>query len=545
MSDTLRLKLPQIAAAQAQKHVTHNEGLAVLDALVQLAVASRASGDPPVAPEDGDRWIVGPAATGAWAGRADRIAEWSDGVWRFHAPRTGWTAYVADEAAAVVFDGTAWTALSGGASAAGTFSTLGVNASPDATNRVAVSAANLLFTDEGAGLQFKVNKTGAGDTGSFLFQSGWSGRAEFGLIGGDDFKLKVSADGATWHEVLAVDRSSRIVAFGSAGTGVGTDVANTLPIYVAGSERWRTDAWGRIILGHTASLAADGNHSLIQTHYAGLSGYTACRWANDASGARITIAKSRSTTIGAIGTPVQSGDNMTAVFFCADDGASLLHAASVAVVVDGAVSAGVVPTRMLFRVHTGSAVSDALRIDSTRVVRPGADNAQTLGSASARWSVVYAATSTISTSDAVDKRWLGAAAAPVIAAGRAITDGLGLYQWLDAVALKGEDGARLHLGVTAQAVAAAFAGAGLDVARYALWTATPLTETVEEAVEEIDEDGTATWTAVSREVPVLDEAGAQRLRFGIRYDQLSMLLHAAAAARMDGLDARLAALEAA
>ena len=38
---TPRLGLPLLAAAQAQKHVTHNEALTVLDVLAQIAVKSR------------------------------------------------------------------------------------------------------------------------------------------------------------------------------------------------------------------------------------------------------------------------------------------------------------------------------------------------------------------------------------------------------------------------------------------------------------------------------------------------------------------------
>jgi hypothetical protein len=38
MSETIHLRLPYLAAAQAQKHVTHNEALSRLDATVQLAV---------------------------------------------------------------------------------------------------------------------------------------------------------------------------------------------------------------------------------------------------------------------------------------------------------------------------------------------------------------------------------------------------------------------------------------------------------------------------------------------------------------------------
>ena len=65
MSDTPRLRLPLIAAAQAQKHVTHNEALRLLYALVQLAVIDRATAAPPAAPTEGDCHIVAAGATGA------------------------------------------------------------------------------------------------------------------------------------------------------------------------------------------------------------------------------------------------------------------------------------------------------------------------------------------------------------------------------------------------------------------------------------------------------------------------------------------------
>jgi len=58
MSETKKLALPLMAEAQAQKHVTHNEALLKLDALVQLSVRSRALADPPAAPVDGEAWIV-------------------------------------------------------------------------------------------------------------------------------------------------------------------------------------------------------------------------------------------------------------------------------------------------------------------------------------------------------------------------------------------------------------------------------------------------------------------------------------------------------
>ncbi len=69
MPDTsTHLLLPYLLAAQAQKHVTVNEALRLLDGLVQLAVLDRHLTTPPASPADGDRYIVASGATGAWAG---------------------------------------------------------------------------------------------------------------------------------------------------------------------------------------------------------------------------------------------------------------------------------------------------------------------------------------------------------------------------------------------------------------------------------------------------------------------------------------------
>jgi hypothetical protein len=60
MSETIHLALPYIAASQAQKHVTHNEALRMLDALVMLSVKDRDLSAPPGSPEEGDRYLVNP-----------------------------------------------------------------------------------------------------------------------------------------------------------------------------------------------------------------------------------------------------------------------------------------------------------------------------------------------------------------------------------------------------------------------------------------------------------------------------------------------------
>ncbi len=97
MTATALLQLPYLAAAQAQKHVTHNEALRSLDALVQLAVKERTLTAPPASPVDGERHIIGTSPTGAWAGRSGQIAAYQDGLWVYYAPRAGWLVWVEAE----------------------------------------------------------------------------------------------------------------------------------------------------------------------------------------------------------------------------------------------------------------------------------------------------------------------------------------------------------------------------------------------------------------------------------------------------------------
>ncbi len=105
---TTHLLLPYILAAQAQKHVTHNEALRILDGLVQLSVIDRDLTASPVSPADGDRYIVGSGATGDWVGWDLNIALWNDGAWLRLPPRIGWRTWVEDEALLLVWTGAAW-----------------------------------------------------------------------------------------------------------------------------------------------------------------------------------------------------------------------------------------------------------------------------------------------------------------------------------------------------------------------------------------------------------------------------------------------------
>lgn len=222
MTDTPRLLLPLLAAGQAQKHVTHNDALIRLDGLINLTVDSRTETAPPALPTELSAYIVPAGGTGAFAGRTDQVALFEDGGWTFLVPRAGWQAWVIDEAEHNLWTGTEWRRGSPLSSLGA--ERWGVNATADTTNRLAVSSEASLFNHAGNDHRLKINKNAAGNTASLLFQSNWSGRAEFGLAGDDDFRVKVSADGSAWHDALAIDRASGSVALPTSSWAAGMNL---------------------------------------------------------------------------------------------------------------------------------------------------------------------------------------------------------------------------------------------------------------------------------------------------------------------------------
>ncbi|WP_137702695.1 DUF2793 domain-containing protein [Marimonas lutisalis] len=194
--------LPYIMPSQAQKHVTRNEALRLLDAVVQLSVETPPATTPPAIAETGQRYVIASGATGEWAGHDNEIAVRDGDAWFFVAPKSGWRADVVVTGDQLRFDGSAWSST---APLLQHLPELGVNTTADSMNRLAVASPATLLTNEGAGHQLKVNKAAATDTASLLFETGWSGRAEMGTTGSDDFAIKVSMDGTTWREALTID----------------------------------------------------------------------------------------------------------------------------------------------------------------------------------------------------------------------------------------------------------------------------------------------------------------------------------------------------
>lgn len=225
MTESANLGLPFLEAGQAQKHVTLNDALRVLDAVTQLAVIDVRNA-PPGSPDDGARHIVSTSPSGAFSGHANEVAAYQDGAWMFFSPRTGWRAWNVDEETLLVWTGSAWTAFSageGGGEGGGfdpdDVSHLFINgAEPEeASVKLAVRANDVLLhaleaADSGTGdMRLQVSKEGSGDTASVFFASNFSGRAEFGLVESDAFTLKVSSDGSAWSESLVADPATGVV----------------------------------------------------------------------------------------------------------------------------------------------------------------------------------------------------------------------------------------------------------------------------------------------------------------------------------------------
>ena len=205
------LDMPLIMPSQAQKHVTHNEAVRALDTLVHLAVVARGASEPPADAAEGDRFIVGPEPSGAWlAARADQVAALEDGAWTFRTPRLGWRAFVANAGLSVLFDGTAWVEEGGDPERV---DRLGVNAEASDTNRLAVSSPATLLTHEGGDHRVVVNRRSEADTASLVFQTGWSGGAEFGLAGDAHWRVKVSPNGAAWRDAVVASAETGAVSF--------------------------------------------------------------------------------------------------------------------------------------------------------------------------------------------------------------------------------------------------------------------------------------------------------------------------------------------
>lgn len=135
---------------------------------------------------------------------------------------------------------------------------------------------------------------------------------------------------------------------------------------------------------------------------------------------------------------------------------------------------------------------------ATNSLRPYSDNSISCGIGAQRWTEVYAVNGTINTSDATEKQQVRELLDAEMRVAKKVKGLIRAFKWNDAVEKKG-DGARIHFGVMAQDVQAAFASEGLDASNYGLFCSD-------------------TWTTLD---------GTSQTRLGVRYDELLAFVLAA------------------
>lgn len=205
-----RLGLPYLLPNQAQKHVTLNESLRLLDLLIMASVASSELDTPPANPEDGIAYIPAASASGEWAGYSQWIVAWIDGGWQAVEPADGWRVYDAQAQALKVFHNDRWQALFSTSLSYQNLTHFGLAAEADNDKPFSARLNSALFNarstaDQGSGdLRLFLNKSEQHNTSSLVFQTDWSGRAELGLAGDDRFSIRLSSDGAIWRQALTL-----------------------------------------------------------------------------------------------------------------------------------------------------------------------------------------------------------------------------------------------------------------------------------------------------------------------------------------------------
>ncbi|MEA2857142.1 MAG: hypothetical protein QOH98_1463 [Methylobacteriaceae bacterium] len=180
-------------------------------------------------------------------------------------------------------------------------------------------------------LRTTLNKSAGSNTVSQLYQNNYSGRAEVGLTGDDNFHFKVSPDGSTWYDALILANAA------------GDKFAPA----------------GGLVIGNNAffsTMSASGTVTpLSQVQGTGASAsFLAARFSNDANGARVFFAKSRGASVATQGA-VAAGDDLGGISLSGSDGTAMRHGASIRGLVTAAPTINGTPTKMQFDTSSGSA----------------------------------------------------------------------------------------------------------------------------------------------------------------------------------------------
>jgi hypothetical protein len=243
--------------------------------------------------------------------------------------------------------------------------------------------------------------------------------------------------------------------------------AQPMTFHTSGLERARIDASGNLLVGNTEANPASGN----------------------VAGVRLSSANSQFSADGATpvyinrktsdGTIIDLRKNGTTVGVIGSGGGDMYHGSS---------DTGLKYYNFGDAIHPYNPSTLANR-----------DNAIDLGLNSIRFQDIYATNGTIQTSDRNEKQDIEALSDAEQRVAVACKGLLRKFRWKSSVEEKGDD-ARIHFGIIAQDLQAAFDAEGLDAGRYAMFIS-------------------STWTD--------EETGEERSRMGVRYPQLLAFIIAA------------------
>lgn len=146
------LVVDEIIQSQAQKEVTHNEGLRQIEGKIVRALSKTTTAEP-ASPANGDVYIVPAGATGTnWTGQDGNIAHFYGGGWKFYPPKEGYRLWINDEDVIAVYDGAAWITFS--------FDNLGNWPSGTTANRPTSVPTGYMYFDTDLGKPIWWNGTG-------------------------------------------------------------------------------------------------------------------------------------------------------------------------------------------------------------------------------------------------------------------------------------------------------------------------------------------------------------------------------------------------
>jgi hypothetical protein len=188
--------------------------------------------------------------------------------------------------------------------------------------------------------------------------------------------------------------SDKIIHAGDTNTAIRFPAADTVSVETGGSERVRVDSVGRILAGTTSYIDNWNPNQKLIIAGTGVEGIGIATGNNQGV---LAFGRSGNATPGS-NALVTNGDNIGLINFGAGDGSTLIGAARITAVVDGAASAGVVPGRLVFATSATTGVTEAMRVNSGRELLIGytADNGAYKLQVNSQ---IFATSATVATSD--------------------------------------------------------------------------------------------------------------------------------------------------